>query len=306
MKIFMTGASGWIGSAAVSELKEGGHSIVGLARSDKSANALEAAGVEVIRGDIDDLNLLKEAAKNSDGVIHLAFKHDIAFSGDFNGAATADRKAVNAFAEVLEGTDKPFTIASGVIGFKPGVILTENDGHDQVDPNAEGPRARHATAEYVLSLANNGVRSSIVRLAPTNHGEGDNGFMSSIVGIAKDKGVSAYIDDGSARWPAVHRLDSAKLFRLAIERAPAGSTLHGVAEEGIAIKDIAETIGAQLNIPVKSITQEEADGHFTWLARFLNIDSPTSNKITRELLGWEPKQFGLIDDLKEGHYFRTK
>ena len=305
MRVFVTGASGWIGSAVVPELIGAGHQVVGLARSDASAEALTAAGAEVQRGTIDDLDILRGAAAASDGVIHLAFKHDMAFSGGYQGAADADRRAVETFGEALAGTDRPFLIASGTLGLSLGRPLTERDGHDAAQGAAipEGPRTRWATSELALSLASRGVRSSIVRLPPTNHGDGDNGFMTAIVGIARDKGVSGYIGDGTNRWPAVHRLDSAHLFRLALEKAPAGSTLHAVADEGVPIRDIAEVIGRHLNLPVVSISPEDAGGHFTWLAGFLGIDSPASSALTRELLDWHPTHPGLIDDLDKGHYF---
>jgi nucleoside-diphosphate-sugar epimerase len=306
MKIFVTGASGWIGSAVVPELIAAGHQVTGLARSDKSAAILKALGAEVVSGDLDDLDGLRSAAAASDGVIHLAFKHDIAFSGDFEGAATADRRAVEALGMTLEGSNRPLVIASGVLGLAPGRMATERDGHgvDSGDgPHALGPVGRHATAEYVLSLASRGVRSSIVRLAPTNHGDGDNGFMASIVAIARDKKVSGYVGDGDNRWPAVHRLDSAHLFRLAVEHAPAGSTLHAVAEEGVPLREVAAAIGAQLDIPVVAIAPGDAAKHFTWLANFLALDSPASSALTRKLLDWQPSQPGLIEDLTMGHYF---
>ncbi len=306
MRIFVTGASGWIGSAVAAELIGAGHEVVGLARSDAAATALSAAGAEVRRGTLDDLDGLRGAAAASDGVIHLAFKHDIAFSGGFQAAADADRRAVEVFGEALAGSDRPLVIASGTLGLAPGRLATERDGHD-LDPGVAvmggGPQTRHATAEFVLSLASRGVRSSIVRLPPTNHGDGDNGFLAAIVGVARDEGVSGYIGDGTSRWPAVHRLDSAHLFRLAVEKAPAGSTLHAVADEGVPIRDIAEVIGRHLDLPVVSIAPGDAAGHFTWLADFLALDSPASSTLTRELLGWEPTRPGLIADLEQGHYF---
>ena len=306
MRIFVTGASGWIGSAVAAELIGAGHEVVGLARSDAAATALSAAGAEVRRGTLDDLDGLRGAAAASDGVIHLAFKHDIAFSGGFQAAADADRRAVEVFGEALAGSDRPLVIASGTLGLAPGRLATERDGHD-LDPGVAdmggGPQTRHATAEFVLSLASRGVRSSIVRLPPTNHGDGDNGFLAAIVGVARDEGVSGYIGDGTSRWPAVHRLDSAHLFRLAVEKAPAGSPLHAVADEGVPIRDIAEVIGRHLDLPVVSIAPGDAAGHFTWLADFLALDSPASSTLTRELLGWEPTRPGLIADLEQGHYF---
>jgi nucleoside-diphosphate-sugar epimerase len=307
MRVFVTGASGWIGTALVPELIGAGHEVIGLARSDDSAAALVAAGVEVHRGTLDDLDSLQGAASASDGVIHLAFKHDLAFTGDFLGAANADRRAVETFGEALAGTDRPLVIASGTLGVAPGRTATELDGHDDdssVAAFGDGPRARRATAEFVLSLASRGVRSSVMRLPPTNHGDGDHGFVATLVAIARDKGVSGYIGDGSNRWPAVHRLDSARLFRLALEEAPAGSTLHAVADQGVPIRDVAEVIGQHLDLPVVSISPEDAGEHFTWLARFLAADSPASSALTRELLGWQPVNPGLIDDLDQGHYFQ--
>jgi nucleoside-diphosphate-sugar epimerase len=306
MRVFVTGASGWIGSAVVPELIGAGHHVIGLARSDASAAALTAAGVEVQRGTLDDLDTLRSAAAASDGVIHLAFMHDVAFSGDFQGAADADRRAIETFADALAGSDRPLLIASGTLGIAPGRVGTERDGHSPdpaVDALGSGPNTRSATAELVISLASRGVRSSVVRLPPTNHGEGDHGFVAALVGIARERGVSGYIGDGSNRWPAVHRLDSARLFRLALDEAPAGSTLHAVADEGVPIRDIAEVIGRHLNLPMVSISPENAAEHFTWLAGFLALDSPASSALTRELMGWQPTHPGLIDDLDEGHYF---
>jgi len=307
MRIFVTGASGWIGSAVVPELLGAGHQVIGLARSDASAAALTAARAEVHRGDLDDLDGLRDAAGESDGVIHLAFKHELAFSGDFQGAADADRRAVETIGQTLAGSDRPFVIASGTLGLAPGRVATEQDGHGPASAMAAfggGPQTRWATAELAIALSSRGVRSSVVRLPPTNHGDGDNGFIATLVGIARDKAVSGYIGDGTNRWTAVHRLDSAHLFRLALEQAPAGSTLHAVAEEGVPIRAIAAVIGRQLNVQPVSIDPEAAGEHFGWLAGFLALDSPASSALTRELLGWQPTQPGLIADLDQGHYFQ--
>jgi len=308
MRIFVTGASGWIGSAVVPELIGAGHQVVGLARSDASAAALEAAGAEVQAGTLDDLAVLAKAASGADGVIHLAFKHELSFSGDYEGAAAADRAAVETFADALAGTGRPFVLASGLLGLTPGRAATEEDGHGddwQAAHAAPGPSARRATAEMALSLAARGVRSSVMRLPPTVHGDGDNGFMAILVGIARSTGVSGYLGDGSNRWPATHRSDVARLFRLAVEQAPAGSTLHAVAEEGVPIRGVAESIGRQLGLPVVAITETEAADHFSFLATFLGLDSPASSTVTRRLLDWQPTGPGLVEDLDQGHYLRA-
>ncbi|TDD57233.1 SDR family oxidoreductase [Nonomuraea terrae] len=306
MRVFVTGASGWIGSAVVPELIGAGHQVTGLARSDASAAALTAAGAQVRRGTLDDLDVLRRAAAASDGVIHLAFKHDIAFSGGFQAAADADRRAVEAFGEALAGSDRPFVLASGLLGLVPGRVATERDGRDPAsDAPAGGPQTRQATAQATLAFASRGIRSSVVRLSPTVYGEGDIGFVAALVGIARDKGVSGYLGDGSARWPGVHQRDAAHLFRLALEQAPAGSVLHAVTDEGVPIRAVAEVIGRHLDLPVVSVPQEDAGAHFGWLAGFLATDGPASSALTRELLGWQPTRPGLIDDLGKGHYFRT-
>jgi nucleoside-diphosphate-sugar epimerase len=260
----------------------------------------------VPRGSLDDLETLRDEAGASDGVIHLAFNHDLAFTGNFEGAADADRRAVEVFADALAGSDRPLVIASGILLAARGRLTAERDGHDPdtVAAHREGPRTRWETAEFTLALADRGIRSSVVRLPPTVHGDGDHGFMAVLVGIARDKGVSGYIGDGTNRWPAVHRLDAARLFERALEAAPAGTMLHAVADEGVAIRDIAEVIGRHLDVPVTSIPKDEAAAHFTWLAEFLGVDAPASSALTRDLLGWQPTQPGLIEDLEHGHYFQ--
>src|ERR1700744_4669607 len=230
MRIFVTGASGWIGSAVVPELIEAGHQVTGLARSDASAQALAKAGADVEQGSIDDLDVLAKTAAAADGVIHLAFKHDLAFTGDFEGAATADRAAIDTFGDALAGSGKPFVIASGTLMVAPGTVATERDG---LEPGAAeapgaGPSMRAENGLRPLALADRGVRSGVLRLPPTVHGDGDNGFMAALVGLAREHGNAAYIGDGANRWPAVHRLDAARLFRLAVEQAPPGSVLHAV------------------------------------------------------------------------------
>ncbi|MGW0082751.1 SDR family oxidoreductase [Streptomyces sp. NPDC003393] len=302
MRIFVTGASGWIGSALVPELVDAGHQVIGLARSDASAAALTSAGAEVVRGTVDDLDVLRDTAAASDGVVHLAFKHDIAFSGDFAGAAHADRRAVDALGDALAGTDRPFVLASGLAGLKQGQVATEKD---VATTDGSPVSIRATTAAAVIALASRGVRSCVVRLSPTCHGEGDNGFVAALVATARAKGVSGYLGDGTNRWPAVHRLDAARLFRLAVEKAPAGSVLHGAAEEGVALRDIAEAIGRHLGVPVTSVAPEAAAEHFTWLGGFLGLDCPASSALTRELLDWRPTRPGLLEDLGAGHYFRT-
>jgi nucleoside-diphosphate-sugar epimerase len=286
MRVFVTGASGWIGSAVVPELTGAGHTVVGLARSDASTAALSEAGLEVVRGTIDDLDTLEETAEAADAVIHLAFKHAEAFSGDFEGAADADRAAIETFGAALDG--RPLVIASGLAGHANGAVVTEAD---RPDPNSP---AGHRTLSERAALALSG---SSVRLPPTVHGEGDNGFTATLVQVARDTGVSGYIGDGSNTWPAVHRRDAARVFRLALD-APAGSVLHAVAEDGVPTRDIAAAIGARLDVPV----QPETPDHFGWLGTFFALDIHASSAQTRELLGWQPEGPGLIADLEAGRY----
>ncbi len=307
MRVFVTGASGWIGRGVVPELIAAGHEVIGLARSDASAKALQDAGATVRPGSLDDLATLHDAAASTDGVIHLAFKHDIAFTGDFAGAATADRAAIETFGQALAGTGKPFVIASGLLGLTPGRVATEYDGLAAADGDREapvsGPSGRLANAQYTLALAGRVVRSSIVRLPPTVHGQGDNGFIPAAIGFAREKGAAAYIGDGANRWPAVHHDDAAHLFRLAVESAPAGSALHAVGDEGVPIREVAEVFAAHLGVPAITVSPEQGGDYLGWLGGFWGIDSPASAQITRDLLGWQPTRPGLIADLEEGHYF---
>jgi nucleoside-diphosphate-sugar epimerase len=307
MRIFVTGGSGWIGSAVVPELIGAGHEVTGLARSDASAAVLRAAGARVQRGSLADLDVLRAAAQACDGVIHLAFQHDLAFSGNFEAAAAADRRAVETFGAALAGSGKPFVLASGLLGLGPGGrAATEDDRPDLSGPADQhpGPRARQETAQLVLGLAGRGIRSSVLRLPPTVHGEGDTGFIGVLAGVAREKGVCGYPGDGANRWPAVHRLDAAHLFRLAAESAPAGSALHAVADEGVPVREIAEVIGRQLGLPAVPVPVADALAHFGWLGAFITVDSPASAAITRKLLGWEPVHPGLLDDLEKGYYTR--
>jgi nucleoside-diphosphate-sugar epimerase len=301
MRIFVTGASGHIGSAVVPELLDAGHQVLGLARSDVSANMLTVTGAEVVRGSLDDLDVLAKAAGESDGVIHLAFKHDLVYAGDMEGAAVADSKAIKAMGTALEGSNKPFVGIGGTlmlammgINDRPG---TETDFAPEGIPVA-------SRENDVIAFADKGVRASVVRFAPVVHSELDKeGFVPALIGFARQKGSAAYVGDGSNRWPAVNTHDGATLLRLAVESAPAGTRLHGVAESGIAFKEIAETIGENLGLPVTSVTTEEAPEYLNFLAIFAAADNLVSNDLTRERFGWEPKGVGLIDDLNEGHYF---
>jgi nucleoside-diphosphate-sugar epimerase len=290
MRIFVTGASGWIGAATVRELIDAGHDVSGLVRSEVGAETVARLGADAVRGDITDLDGLRRAAAGSDGVVHLAYHHDFS---QMDEAAVMDRNAIEVLGEALAGTGSPFVIASGVVGLAQGRPGTERDLPDP----ATHPRV--ANAQATLDFAASGVRSIVVRFAPTVHGSGDHGFVARLVEIARETGVSGYVGDGSNRWPAVHRFDAAALVRLAVEDAPAGAVLHAVAEEGVPAREIAEAIGRNLDLPVESVAAE----HFGWLGPFFAADVPTSNELTRELLGWKPTHPGLVEDLDAGSYF---
>ncbi len=289
MRVFVTGASGWIGRALVPQLLGSGHEVVGLARSGEAADTVAAMGADVLRGDLTDLDVLEKGAESADGVIHLAFGHDFS---RMDAAIRTDAAAVGAMSAVLAG--KPFVAASGT-PMVPGRPSTEQD-----DPVFAGPVAgRGDVARAVLATAERGVRASLVRLPRSVHGEGDaHGLIARLVALGREKGIAAYVGDGTQRWPAVHVLDAAHLFRLALEQAPAGAVLHAVGDEGVRIRDVAEVVGRRLGLPVKSVAAEELG----FLGGILALDQPASAKTTRELLGWRPTRPGLLDDLEQGHY----
>lgn len=274
MRIFVTGAAGYIGSAVVHELIQAGHQVVGLTRSERGAAQLEQAGAIVHVGSLDDLESLRSGAAAADGVIHLAFEHNFA---DFAGALRTDLRAIETMGEALKGSGKPFVITA----------------------HANGEASENAA----IAFGQQGVRTSIVSLAPTVHDVGDKGFVPRLIQIAREKGVSAYIGDGTNRWPAVHRLDAASLFRLALKSAPAGSRLDGVDDEGVPFRDIAGVIGKHLNLPVVSISREDANAHFGFLGMLAALDIPRSSVNTQALLEWRPVQVSLMQDLEQGHYF---
>ncbi|MEU9125428.1 SDR family oxidoreductase [Streptomyces sp. NPDC048506] len=291
MRVFVTGASGWVGSAVVPELIGAGHQVLGLARSDSSAAAVAAMGAEPVRGDLYDLDALRAGAADCDGVVHLAFIHDFA---RFEASIRADARAIETLADALEGSGKPLVVTAGT-PVAPGRVATE---HDAPVPGSLG-EGRDANAKAALAAAARGLRPSVVRLPRTVHGAGDAGFVARLVATARDKGVSGYVGDGSSRWPAVHVRDTARLYRLALEHAPAGSVLHAVADEGVPVRDIAAAIGRHLDLPTGSAPAED----FGFLGGILAVDQPASSAATRALLDWRPVQPGLVADLDEGHYF---
>jgi nucleoside-diphosphate-sugar epimerase len=299
MRVFVTGASGHIGGAVVPELLEAGHEVVGLARSEESAARLVEAGAEVRRGDLDDLAGLQEAAADADGVIHLAFKHELMATGEMESAIAADMAATQAFGDALAGTDKPFVNTSGTLML---AMLDLGRTGTEADRSPGGHRADVENA--TLALADRGVRSSVIRLSPLVHSHLDHhGFGPTLIGFARANGFSGYPGEGANRWPAVDTRDAATLYRLAVEKAPAGQILHGVGDEGVTLKEIAEAIGRGTGLEPRSVAEEDIPAYFSFLAGFITLDDPTSNAITREVVGWDPEHPGLIEDLAEGHYF---
>ena len=301
MRVFVTGASGHLGSAVVPELLSAGHEVVGLARSDASAAAIEKLGAQACRGDLSNLDVLREEAAASDGIIHLAFRHDLMLNGDTAGAAEADLDALKALADGLDGSGKPLVGTSGTAMLAMGGVVGRPGTERDTFPSGY----RIDAENLVAGLASRDVRSSIVRLAPTVHSSLDHyGFITAIIAAARQNGYGAYVGEGANRWPAVHTLDAAELYRLALEKAPAGARLHAAADEGVPFQQIAAAIGRNLDIPVRSISPDEANDYFGFLGSFAQMDNPTSSSITREMLGWAPAHPGLIADLNEGHYFQ--
>jgi len=298
MRVFVTGATGFIGSAVVRELLDAGHQVTGLARTDQAAASLAAAGAGVRRGSLEDLDSLRGGAAASDGVIHTAYIHDFSENNDGPAYARIDGRAIDVMGEELAGSGRPLVVAAGLPVPPPGRLTTEEDA---VPENPAYPRVSERAA---LSLTGLGVQASVLRMPPTVHGEGDHGFIPALIGIARAKGLSAYVGDGANRWSAVHRLDAARLFRLALESAPAGTRLNAVGDEGVPFRDIAEVIGKHLDLPVTSLSAQEAAGHFGLFAGFASTDVPASSALTRERFGWQPTHPGLLADLDEGHYFK--
>jgi len=296
MRIFVTGATGFVGSAVAQELLQSGHEVMGLARSEEGARSLSAKGIKVFRGDLNDLESLKRGASQSDAVIHTGFIHDFS---KFKESCEIDRKAIETMGLVLSGSDKPLIITSAIGILPSGKLVTEETR--PLSPNLNPRAATEEAADFVTAK---GARVAIVRLSPSVHGQGDHGFIPILIRIAREQRASAYIDEGLNRWPAVHRLDAARVFRLALEKGfSKGARFHAVAEEGIAFKQIAEVIGKKLNVPVVRKSSDEAAAHFTWFTHFAAMNLCASSEQTKEKLGWHPEHSGLISDLEEATYF---
>jgi len=298
MRVFVTGASGFVGSAIVQDLKAAGHHVIGLARSDSSAAALAAAGVEVHRGDIEDLDSLRAGAARADGVVHAAFNHDFS---RFQASCAHDARVIEALGAPLVGTTRPLVVTSGIGVLAQGGLLTESD----LPPSGPTAHPRTATEHAAMEVASRGVHVSIVRLPPSTHGEGDHGFVPMLIGIAREKGVAAYPGDGSNLWPAVHRFDAARLYRLALEKAAANARYHAVAEEGVPFRAIAEAIGKGLGLPVESRTGEAAAAHFGWFSHFAAMNVPATSAWTQKELVWTPSGAGLIADISAAGYLSS-
>jgi nucleoside-diphosphate-sugar epimerase len=294
MRIFVTGATGFVGSAIVPELIGAGHQVLGLARSDAAAASLLAAGAEVQRGSLDELDSLRRGAEAAHAVIHAGFIHDFS---NYAASAETDRRAIETMGAVLAGSDRPFLVTSGTALVAPGRVATEQDAADSTFPRKSEQAAASAAA--------GGARVSVLRLPPSVHGVGDHGFVPLLIRLAREKGVSAYIGDGLNRWPAVHRLDAARLYRLVLEKDRAAQRHHAVADEGVPFREIAQVIGRRLNIPVVSKSPEEGAAHFGWFAHFAGLDCPASSVRTQEQLGWRPAQPSLVPDIDQPSYFET-